>query len=116
MSIQSTVPATKWSEVRKRRLNILGPRVITGAAGEIIVALTDRREGISRVIQNCGTATVKYAVNTNPNAEEFHGILAGCASQDDGLGSVLDCSNYRGEVRIWSADAYRVCVFEALQG
>ena len=109
------LPHFNQAEVVRRRVQVLGPRIVSGNAGEVKVVLTNRRDIAIRTIQNCGTAAVKYAVNTNPNANEFHGILAGCAAEDDGLGSVLNCSDYIGEIRVFSADAWRVCVFEALQ-
>lgn len=90
---------------------ILGPRLIE-ADGE---ALPQQKATVFRVLQNCGTVPVKYLVDNNSNCTDanFHGVLAACTAQDDGLGSIIDFSKVTDRITIKGVGSTtpRVCTF-----
>lgn len=90
---------------------VLGPNVIVADG----VALLPQKATLFRVIQNCGTVAVKYLVDNNNlcTDDNFHGVLAGCSSQDDGLGSIVDFSKITDRVSIKGVGSTtpRVCTF-----
>ena len=53
-----------------------------------------------RTIQNVGTVAVLYRLGGTASDTEYHGVLAPGSAARDGLGSVLDVSNWRGTVSI----------------
>jgi len=106
-------------QVIAQKLVIDAPRLVI-AAGEAF----DDQEGVClRVLQNCGTTACYYLVYddkdpvtppTNPSAGNFHGILAGGSAQDDGLGSILDCSRFKGRILVAPVSGgVRLATFQA---
>ena len=80
-------------------------------------ALAQRPKMAFRFIQNCGTVPVKFLVSNNvsesPTASVFHGVLAACSAEDDGLGSVQSFGITGDRVAILGVGGNpRVCVFE----
>jgi len=106
--------------ITAQKLNVLPPRIVIEnsavVANEATKPALDAKKDVSiRQLQNCGTRKVYWSVNSVPTAEMFHGILAGCSVQDDGLGSVKDFSNIVGAVYIFDAGGNpRVATYEAL--
>lgn len=75
----------------------------------------DDRPGI-RKLQNCAAAAlyVKIGEEAIAGADDFHFILAACTDVDDGIGSQLDLSRFRGQVWIKAASGVpRVAAFAA---
>lgn len=90
---------------------VLGP-IISSADGEILPA---QKATVFRVLQNCGTIAVKYLVDNDNLCTDanFHGVLAACSVQDDGLGSIIDFSKVTDRISIKGVGATtpRVCAF-----
>ena len=69
-----------------------------------------------RTLQNTGTTPVLYALNSTASATNYHGILAAGLVVRDGLGSVVDLSNWRGTVSVVTETGTSVVsVFELTQ-
>ena len=92
---------------------VLPPRIV--AANGVALERKKRRMAF-RVIQNCGTVPVKF-LDDNENlatAINFHGILAACSAEDDGLGSVQAFGISGNQVSIIGVGGTpRVCIYEA---
>lgn len=89
---------------------VLGPNLIT-ANGQ---ALPRQKKTLFRQIQNCGTVPVKYLIDNDNDctALNFHGVLAACTAEDDGLGSILNLSKVSDRVTIIGVGGTpRVCTF-----
>lgn len=98
---------------------LVNPSIASGVAGPNLivangVALLKQSKTLFRQIQNCGTVPVKYLVD-NDNLctdQNFHGILAACTAQDDGLGSIINFSKVMDRVTILGVGGNpRVCTF-----
>lgn len=78
--------------------NVHNPELITANAGVAATLYNRSLEGDydKLIIQNCGTSAVKVAINNIATDALFNYVLAGCSSQDDGLGSVLTFDNKDG--------------------
>lgn len=96
------------------------PMVSTGVLGPALiiadgVALPAQKATLFRTIQNCGTVAVKYLVDNDNLCTDlnFHGILAACTAEDDGLGSIVDFSKVTDRVSIKGVGSTtpRVCTF-----
>jgi len=118
ISPQAKVP-TRATE-RQLLQRITQPLVSTGVLGPNIIsadgeALPAQKATVFRVIQNCGTVAVKYLVDNDNLCTEanFHGILAACSAQDDGLGSIVDFSKVTDRITIKGVGSTspRVCTF-----
>lgn len=111
-SFRPTDKAIQESQVAMRA-NIQPPKLVV-ASGEIFNFANDLN-GLPLAglfIQNCSTDPLKYCINDTATADVFHGIAAGCQTQDDGLGSVIDLSKYAPNVKVtvYSAGAVRCAV------
>ena len=97
--------------VRAQNLDVRPPNILTAAGAE--QAFANDNDVALRVLQNCGTVPVYVCIGDTASAVNFHYILAACSATDDGLGSVMDCSKYKGAVSIYSSAAHRVATFIA---
>lgn len=89
---------------------VLGPNIVV-ANGQ---ALPEQKKTLFRQIQNCGTVPVKYLISNTEDctALNFHGVLAACTAEDDGLGSILNLSKVSERVTILGVGGTpRVCTF-----
>lgn len=116
-SPQAILPVFRtWDELMKNQLvaqhlDVLPPNIKTGTGAEDAFPV---EEGVAmRFMQNCGLEPVKVCIGDTATADVFHFILAGCSAVDDGLGSIVDVSKYKGKVSIYSAAAHRVATFRA---
>lgn len=118
-----SVDALIRDQVIAQKLIIDPPKLIE-AAGEAF----DDAEGVCiRVLQNCGTTACYYKVvddkdfsaaapATNPSAaaKDWHGIIAGGSAQDDGLGSIVDFSRFKGRILVAAVSGgVRLATFQA---
>lgn len=100
--------------IAARDLIVEPPRIVAANDGVAVDAFIAEDGGALRVLQNCCIYPIKYAVDTDVAAESFHGILAGCTAQDDGLGSVVDLSRFKGRISVMATGgALRACTFNA---
>ncbi len=53
-----------------------------------------------RLIQNVGTVPVLYSLGSTASSTNYHGVLAAGLNARDGLGSIVDLSNWKGSVSI----------------
>lgn len=53
-----------------------------------------------RTLQNVGTTPVLYALGSTVATTNYHGVLAAGTDARDGLGSLVDLSNWRGSVSV----------------
>lgn len=88
-----------------------GPFTIPTGGGRIVG---------KRFLQNCGITALKYKIirsnisQDKVSTNDFHGVLAACAAQDDGLGSQIDLSNIRGSISVMvDSGTIRCCVMQA---
>lgn len=116
-SPQAQLPVFRtWDEnirslVMAQKLDILPPELFTGSGAETI--FQDENGVALRFLQNCGTNAIYVAIGSAASSTNFHFILAGGSAADDGLGSIVDVSKYKGSVSIYSAAAHRVAKFQA---
>ena len=93
---------------------VLGPNIVVANG----VACPKRNSGVVlRQLQNCGSTVVKYLIDNNKlcDANNFHGILAGGAAADDGLGSVWSFNGSADRISIYATTgAPRVAVLEII--
>lgn len=92
---------------------VLPPRIV--AANGTALEKKNRRMAF-RTIQNCGIVPVKFLVDNvnDATALNFHGILAACSAEDDGLGSVQPFGITGDRVSILGVGGNpRVCIYEA---
>lgn len=102
-----------------QKLIVMPPKIKT-TNGEVFAA----KDGVARRwLHNLGTTPVKYLIDdgktlageNEPNctAEIFHDVLAGGSATDDGFGSMVDLSGFKGRVTIFeSGGTPRVAVIE----
>lgn len=91
-----------YVRVNHLAVNINTPAPIT-VGTEPVTIMTERISGaqgrvLVRTVQNTGTVPVLFAIGSTVSATTYHGVLAGGAVAKDGLGSILDLSNWRGTV------------------
>jgi len=67
-----------------------------------VSSTTIRRSAAKIRLQNNGTTVIKWAINTPVSANAYHGILAACASAEDGLGSILALDGFVGQLYLFS--------------
>lgn len=104
-SPQAMLPSFKpWYErstqPRSMKDNVMPPRIIDLVANTSTTVFDSRVAGVygdkkpvrKLVLHNLGITALKYAINTDAKAGDFHGILAGGNVADDGLGSQVDLS------------------------
>ena len=115
--IQAVLPETRIGVDYLRDLLlaqhlVVDPATIVTQNGEVF----NDTEGVClRFMQNCGTVPVKYLIsNEDAAADKFHGIIAGGSVVDDGLGSIVDLSRFKGRVSIFGVGGNpRVATFRA---
>lgn len=83
-----------------RDLAVDTPRIVAANDGVAIDAFDSEDNVGFRYLQNCCAFPVKYAIDTDAAAESFHGILAACVATDDGLGSGVDLSKFKGRISV----------------
>lgn len=89
---------------------ILPPNIISANG----IALEKQNGTHFRVVQNCGTVPVKFLIDNENNctADMFHGVLAACASQDDGTGGIINFDKVSDRISVLGVGGTpRVCVF-----
>lgn len=111
LPVFTTLDQNIRSLIRAQNLDVRPPNLLTASGAE--TAFPDSDAIAFRVLQNCGTNAVYVCIGDTASANNFHYILAACSAQDDGLGSVMDCSKYKGAVSIYSSAAHRVATFAA---
>lgn len=94
-----------------QKLDVIPPQLFTATGAETV--FEDENGVAMRFLQNCGTNAVYVAINSVASPANFHFIIAGGSVADDGLGSIVDVSKYKGSVSIYSAAAHRVASFLA---
>jgi hypothetical protein len=88
--------------------------VILTAAGLILPA---KRLASIRTIMNVGTIAAMWRIGGTPTTDSFHGVLGAGTNADDGYGSIIDLSRFRGDVYVApipGAGTFRVVAFQAL--
>ncbi len=98
---------------------ITSPQTSTGVMGPALIVANgeclSRQNGtMFRVVQNCGTVPVKFLIdNANDcTADNFHGVLNACVSQDDGTGGIINFNSVTDRVSILGVGGTpRVCTF-----
>ena len=116
-SPQAQLPIFRtWDELLRadhiaQQLSVLSAQLKTGTSEEVFPA---EDTVAMRFLQNCGTNAVKVAIgDTAASTDYFHFIIAGGNAEDDGLGSIVDVSKYKGAVTVYSAAAHRIATFRA---
>lgn len=94
-------------------LKWMPPKIYSATNAESLVFdnISGKQQPLADVyIHNVGDSAVKYVLNTVAGdwTLDYHGILAGGAAPEDGLGSQLVLKGFRGTVRVFSASAYKV--------
>lgn len=92
-------------------LTILPPQLFTATGAETI--FPSESNTALRFLQNCGTNVVYVAIGSVASTTNFHFIVAGGSAADDGLGSLIDVSKYKGAVSVYSVAAHRIATFLA---
>lgn len=117
---QANVPSRRGpgsflqNAVDARNLDVRQPTIKTSADGIAVTVFEDEVGVAIRAMQNCCAFPVKYAINQTVTANSFHGILAACSATDDGLGSYVDLSKFRGYVSVLATGgALRLATFIA---
>ena len=88
--------------------------VILTAAGLI---LPSKRLVSIRTLANIGTVAAMWRIGGTPTTDSFHGVLGACSSVNDGYGSIVDLSRFRGDVYVApipGAGTFRVVAFQAM--
>lgn len=81
-----------------RDLDVREPNIVEANDGVSTLVFEDEPHVGIRYLQNCCAFPVKYAINQPVTADSFHGILAACDATDDGLGSPVDLTRFRGAI------------------
>ncbi len=96
----------------ERGLTTMPPRLIEASG----LAFEKNDSTVWKFLQNCGTNVVYWAAGVGAgdvSTTNFHGILAACTAQDDGLGSVVNLSRIPGPIYLYSVSGVmRVAVTE----
>lgn len=119
-SPQSIVPVTRTTD-QYIRAQVLAQKLVVAPARIVTVASTantpilEAKNGVAkRSLHNVGTTVVVWKVGGVPTVDDYHGVLAAGSAANDGLGSLQDLSDFKGDIYIISlTGAPRVCVFEA---
>lgn len=97
---------------------VLGKNVVVQPTKLVVAdgqAIPETLNGSLKFLQNCAVAPLLYKIGSAPlSNDDFHGILAGCSAQDDGLGSVVNLSAFQQSIWVKAQTGTpRVCVILA---